>query len=186
MTTDLEVHGKKADRGSERGAPTPGYQLAALRGAKTDSVPVSRPQLTLPVAHKASFKMQILHKWAVRRVISVNRPLCPSPHKPPSASRLHASATPVAPKMQPVNAMKTLVHDIVRQLLELQALEERRERNREKKAEVQALIESLRANLPAAVLIDHDRMRNKDKASVAEVRRGICTGCHLALAVGNV
>jgi predicted nucleic acid-binding Zn-ribbon protein len=91
--------------------------------------------------------------------------------------------------MQRVNVMKTVVHDIVRRLLELQALEERREefkRNREKRAEVQALIESLRANLPAAMLISHDRMCNKDKASVAEVRRGICTGCHLALAVGNV
>ncbi len=85
--------------------------------------------------------------------------------------------------------MKTYAHDIVRRLMELQSLEERLvafQRSHEKSADEQALIESLRANLSVTVLINHDRMRTKDKASVAAVRHGVCTGCHLALAVGNV
>ena len=85
--------------------------------------------------------------------------------------------------------MKTYAHEIVRQLLELRSLEERlaeSRRSREKSADVQALIESLRSNLPVTVLISHDRMRKKERASVAEVRHGVCSGCHLALAVGNV
>jgi len=53
-------------------------------------------------------------------------------------------------------------------------------------ASVTALIESLRANLPLGVLITHDRMRSRDRRCVAEVRHGVCGGCHLALAVGNV
>lgn len=85
--------------------------------------------------------------------------------------------------------MKTYAHDIVQRLLELQSLEERLDqfqRNKEKTADVQALIESLRGNLPLSVLINHDRMRKKGKASVAQVRHGVCSACHLALAIGNV
>ena len=77
--------------------------------------------------------------------------------------------------------MKTYAHDIVQRLLELQSLEERLEqfqRSKEKTADVQALIESLRSNLPVSVLIDHDRMRKKGKASVAQVRHGVCSACH--------
>ncbi len=95
----------------------------------------------------------------------------------------------LAPILRVCCVMKTYAHDIVRRLIELQSLEERLaefQRSHEKSADVQALIESLRANLPVTVLINHDRMRTKDKASVAEVRHGVCIGCHLALAVGNV
>ena len=85
--------------------------------------------------------------------------------------------------------MRSQVHDIVSRLLELLALEERLEgsaRSREKACDVSALIGSLRANIPLSALLGHDRMRDKGKRSVAEVRHGVCTGCHLAIALGNV
>lgn len=87
------------------------------------------------------------------------------------------------------SCMKNLVDDTVARLLELQSLEERLEefrRDHEKCADVLALIESLRANLPVTALINHDRMHKQGKASVAAVRHGVCSGCHLTLAVGNV
>jgi predicted nucleic acid-binding Zn-ribbon protein len=85
--------------------------------------------------------------------------------------------------------MKNFVPEVVVRLLELHSLEERLEvfrRNHEKNASTQALIESLRANLPMGVLITYDRFRATGKKSVAEVRQGVCAGCHLGLAIGNV
>ncbi len=132
--------------------------------------------------------MQILHNAhfppGCHPVASIAQPL--------QSSRRQRFAVPpkgVALILRVRCVMKTYTHDIVRRLLELQSLEERLaefQRSHEKGADVQALIESLRSNLPVTVLINHDRMRKKDKASVAAVRHGVCTGCHLALAVGNV
>jgi predicted nucleic acid-binding Zn-ribbon protein len=85
--------------------------------------------------------------------------------------------------------MKSYIHDVVRRLLELHGLEERLaalRRDPDERTNAEALIESLRANLPLGVLIVHDQMRARGKRSVAEVRRGVCSGCHLALGVGNV
>jgi predicted nucleic acid-binding Zn-ribbon protein len=85
--------------------------------------------------------------------------------------------------------MKSYIHDIVRRLLELHGLEERLaalRRNPDERTNAEALIESLRANLPTGVLIVHDQMRARGKRSMAEVRHGVCTGCHLALGIGNV
>lgn len=85
--------------------------------------------------------------------------------------------------------MKSYIHDIVRRLLELHGLEERLavlRRDPDERTNAEALIESMRGNLPVGVLIAHDQMRAKGKRSVAEVRRGFCSGCHLALGVGNV
>jgi predicted nucleic acid-binding Zn-ribbon protein len=85
--------------------------------------------------------------------------------------------------------MKSYIHDIVRRLLELHGLEERLaalRRDPDERANAEALIESLRASLPVAVLIIHDQLRARGKRSVAEVRRGVCAGCHLMLGVGNV
>jgi predicted nucleic acid-binding Zn-ribbon protein len=56
----------------------------------------------------------------------------------------------------------------------------------DERIKVESLIESLRAKLPVGVLALHDKMRAKGKRSVAGVRRGVCSGCHLALGVGNV
>jgi len=73
--------------------------------------------------------------------------------------------------------------------MELAALEERLstlKRDGQTAASVTALIESLRANIPLGVSITHDRMRQQGRHCVAEVHHGVCAGCHLALAVGNV
>jgi hypothetical protein len=85
--------------------------------------------------------------------------------------------------------MKRYIHDIVHRLLELHGLEERLETLKHDPGErlnAEGLIESLRANLPTGVLILHDQMHAKGKRSVAEVRHGVCSGCHLMLGVGNV
>jgi predicted nucleic acid-binding Zn-ribbon protein len=95
----------------------------------------------------------------------------------------------VALKLQVGCPMTSHLNDIVRRLMELAALEERLatlKRDGRTAASVTALIESLRANIPLGVLITHDRMRSRDRHCVAEVRHGVCGGCHLALAVGNV
>lgn len=85
--------------------------------------------------------------------------------------------------------MKSHIHDIVRRLLELHGLEERLaalKRDPDERANAEASIESLRANLPMGVRMVHDQMRSREKRSVAEVRHGVCAGCHLTLGVGNV
>lgn len=85
--------------------------------------------------------------------------------------------------------MKCHVHDTVRRLMGLASLEEQLsglKHDGEKTTSVTALIESLRANIPVGVLINHDQMRKQGRRSVAEVREGVCAGCHIALAIGNV
>jgi predicted nucleic acid-binding Zn-ribbon protein len=84
--------------------------------------------------------------------------------------------------------MKSYTHDIVQRLLELHALEDRlaAPSGDAERINAEALIKSLRAKLPVGVLILHDKMRARGKRSVAGVRRGVCSGCHLALGVGNV
>jgi predicted nucleic acid-binding Zn-ribbon protein len=85
--------------------------------------------------------------------------------------------------------MKSYIHDLVSRLLELHSLEERLAafpRNRDERTNVEALLESLRANLPVGMVIVHDQMKTRGKRSVAEVRHGVCSGCHLGLAIGNV
>ena len=85
--------------------------------------------------------------------------------------------------------MKPPTHDLIQRLIELAGLEDRLaavRSNREEQTNVNALMESLRANVPMAVLMAHDRMRSKGKDSVAEVRNGVCSGCHIAVALGNM
>ena len=104
-------------------------------------------------------------------------------------NRLHDQSGKVASELRWLQTMKSYIHDIVRRLLELHGLEERLaalRRDPDERANAEALIESLRANLPMGVLIVHDQMRARGKRSVAEVRRGVCSGCHLALGFGNV
>lgn len=48
----------------------------------------------------------------------------------------------------------------------------------------EALMESLRANMPVGVLAHHDRLRARGRRSVAEVRHGVCSGCHMSLPTG--
>ncbi len=83
--------------------------------------------------------------------------------------------------------MKNQIHEIVRRLLELHRLEELLATpNPGERATTEAQIQSLRADIPKGVLIIHNQARTRGKRSVAEVRRGVCSGCHLALGVGNV
>jgi len=85
--------------------------------------------------------------------------------------------------------MKSYIHEVVRRLLELHALEERLtafRRNTEAKRNVATVMESLRAKLPEGVQTAHDQMRSRGKRSVAEVHHGVCCGCHIALGMGNV
>jgi|GEM_PF-1149584 predicted nucleic acid-binding Zn-ribbon protein len=85
--------------------------------------------------------------------------------------------------------MKSHIHEVVRRLLELHTLEERLAVLRHDPAEAaktQAQIESVRADLPMNVLMVHDQMRARGRRSVSEIRRGVCSGCHLALGIGNV
>jgi predicted nucleic acid-binding Zn-ribbon protein len=85
--------------------------------------------------------------------------------------------------------MKTEVNDVVRLLIDLNDLEDGSagpgRRTQEGRATDSAQVESLRGSLPSGVLNSHDQMRSRGKRSVAEVRHGVCSGCHLALAVGN-
>ena len=86
-------------------------------------------------------------------------------------------------------AMKNSIHETVSRLLDLHTLEERLrgfKRSREDTSDIEALMDSLRANIPLSMLLVHDRMRNRNRRSVAEVRNGVCSGCHLTLATGNV
>jgi predicted nucleic acid-binding Zn-ribbon protein len=53
-----------------------------------------------------------------------------------------------------------------------------------KTSEVTAQIEALRAQIPAKMLRQHDHLRLRGKRSVAEVRNGVCSGCHMQLATG--
>lgn len=48
----------------------------------------------------------------------------------------------------------------------------------------QPLMESLRSNLPSSVLAQHDRLRSRGRRSMAVVRKGVCSGCHMNLPVG--
>lgn len=46
-------------------------------------------------------------------------------------------------------------------------------------------IDLLRSQIPTSILKHHDRMRARDKTSVAPVRRGVCGACHLAIPIGH-
>ncbi len=87
--------------------------------------------------------------------------------------------------------MKSFTHDIVCHLLDLHALEDQlavrgNSGSSEERSDAESLIKSVRAKLPVGVLLLHDKMRARGKRSVAGVRCGVCSGCHLALGVGNV
>ena len=68
--------------------------------------------------------------------------------------------------------MKNHIADTRRQLTELNRLEN------------EALIESLRASMPLSVLMLHDVLRARGRQSIAEVRHGVCSGCHMGLSTG--
>ncbi len=69
---------------------------------------------------------------------------------------------------------------ILENLLRLQTLELGTERA---KAGGES-VEELRKNLPAPVLLQYDRLRSRGKKGVAAVRGGVCSQCHMQVAVG--
>jgi len=44
--------------------------------------------------------------------------------------------------------------------------------------------EELRRKVPPHVLQQYDQLRSRDKKGIAAVRRGVCSQCHMQLAVG--
>jgi hypothetical protein len=91
--------------------------------------------------------------------------------------------------MQGAKTMNTFVADTIARLIELNRLEDRLEEiktNQEKSSDVQVLIESLRANISVTVLMNHERLRVRGRRSIAEVQHGVCSGCHMSLAIGNI
>jgi predicted nucleic acid-binding Zn-ribbon protein len=47
-------------------------------------------------------------------------------------------------------------------------------------------IDQLRLTIPAAVLLNYDRLRARGKKGVAMVRHGVCGQCHMQVAVGQL
>jgi predicted nucleic acid-binding Zn-ribbon protein len=70
------------------------------------------------------------------------------------------------------------------QLHELEDKQAQRSKSRRSTLNTEALMESLRANLPLGVLSHHDRLRSRGRRSIAEVRNGVCSGCHMTLSTG--
>src|SRR5438309_300677 len=73
--------------------------------------------------------------------------------------------------------MKTFMEDLLAlQQLELHA--ELGEGSRKDNADV------LRKKIPGPILAHHDRLRERGKKSVALARHGVCSECHIRIAVG--
>ena len=83
--------------------------------------------------------------------------------------------------------MKNYVADTRQQLTELNRLENEVARCREEgrsTLQSDALIVSLRGSLSLTVLMLHDLLRLRGRQSIAEVRHGVCSGCHMGLSTG--
>ncbi len=90
------------------------------------------------------------------------------------------------------DAITTLMNDYVadmwQRLVELNRLEDQFEASQTRpndSLEDEALILSLRANISLSALVHHDRLRARGRTSVAEVRHGVCAGCHMGLPMGT-
>jgi len=82
-----------------------------------------------------------------------------------------------------------LIADLCQQLQQLNQLEDDRAQAKKTGRSAlnsEALMESLRANMPLGVLMHHDRLRARGQQSVAEVRRGVCSGCRMSLPAGSL
>lgn len=81
------------------------------------------------------------------------------------------------------------VTDTRRRLTELNRLEDERAKPRKSgrsALDSEAQIKSLRANILIPVLLQHDRLRARGWRSVAEVKKGVCSGCHMGLPSGTL
>lgn len=85
--------------------------------------------------------------------------------------------------------MNDYVAETLQRLTELNRLEDEGAMTRRSGCSAldsEALIESLRANIPLNVLVQHDRLRVRGRQSVAEVRNAVCSGCHMSLPIGTL
>jgi len=85
--------------------------------------------------------------------------------------------------------MNDSIAKTLRQITELHSLEDilnTFSQQKVKTTEVNAQIESLRSQIPERILRLHDHLRHRGKRSIAEVRNGVCSGCHMQLATGSV
>lgn len=85
--------------------------------------------------------------------------------------------------------MHGYVSDTHRRLVELNRLEDESAAGRKpdrSRRDREALIESLRASVSPNVLVQHDRLRARGRRSIAEIRRGVCSACHMTLPVGTL
>jgi predicted nucleic acid-binding Zn-ribbon protein len=83
--------------------------------------------------------------------------------------------------------MNDSVAKTLRQIIELHSLEDilnTFSQQKVKTTEVNAQIGSLRAQIPERLLHQHDSLRHRGKRSIAEIRNGVCSGCHMQLATG--
>jgi predicted nucleic acid-binding Zn-ribbon protein len=80
--------------------------------------------------------------------------------------------------------MNDVVIATIQNLIELHRLEEQLEKARSGKTELQDQLDSVRVKLIPNVLGHHDRMRARGRKSISEVRNGVCTGCHMLVAIG--
>jgi predicted nucleic acid-binding Zn-ribbon protein len=74
------------------------------------------------------------------------------------------------------------MNELLRNLVRLQSLEfgEVKEKNSD------AMMEELRARIPAPILGHYDRLVVRGKKGVALVRDQVCTGCHMRLPIGVI
>ena len=83
--------------------------------------------------------------------------------------------------------MKNYGADTRQQLTELNRLENEKascQSTDRSTLQCESLIESLRASMSLSVLMLHDLLRVRGRQSVAEVRHGVCSGCHMTLSTG--
>jgi len=85
--------------------------------------------------------------------------------------------------------MNAHIQETAKHLMQLHTLEERLsfyEEQDSDTAEVEDLIRAVRSQIPVPHLARHDRLRAQGKRSVAECRLGVCSGCHMKVAIGLV
>jgi hypothetical protein len=73
------------------------------------------------------------------------------------------------------------MNNIMQDLFALQTLQLQsgsKQRNRE------GAMEAIRKTIPSAILMHYERLLARGKNGVAIVRNGVCTGCHISVAIG--
>lgn len=75
----------------------------------------------------------------------------------------------------------SMIRDTMESLL---ALQNWQSKTRVSAAEKEAAIRELRGKIPTQILAHFDRFQIRDKKGVAIVRNGVCSECHMRVAIG--